>query len=71
MAIGVFVLVANVVSGAICGTVEAIVGTAGDIYGINETIFAQGIGKVFTFISSVDVDILSHSICYCVFREYR
>ena len=67
MAIGVFMLVANVVSGAICCTIEAIVGTAGNVYGINETIFTQGIGKVphgFLSLALYIKEFLAHA-CQC------
>ena len=67
MAIGVFMLVADVVSGAICCTIEAIIGTAGNVYGINKTIFAQGIGKVphgFLSLALYIEEIFAHA-CQC------
>ena len=38
--------IANVMTDAIFITIEDIVGTAGDVDGIDEAVFAEGIGKV-------------------------
>ena len=46
MTVGVLMLVADVVGGAVGCTVEALVGTTGNVDCINETILADGVGKV-------------------------